>query len=56
MVSEERNTWDASAEKRLVEYPNACHTLEFETDPEPYFRDLITWLSALTAADKMRHE
>ncbi len=31
--------------KTLIEYPNAAHTLEFEPDPRPYFRDLADWLS-----------
>ncbi len=30
--------------KTLIEYPNAAHTLEFEPDPLPYFRDLVDWL------------
>jgi alpha-beta hydrolase superfamily lysophospholipase len=34
----------ASAEKEVIEYPGAHHTLEFEPDPEPYIRDLGNWL------------
>lgn len=30
--------------RTLIEYPNAAHTLEFETDPEPYFADLASWI------------
>jgi acylglycerol lipase len=30
--------------KTLVEYPHAAHTLEFEPDPLPYFRDLTDWI------------
>jgi acylglycerol lipase len=33
-----------SAHKTLIEYPNAAHTLEFERDPLPYFRDLADWV------------
>lgn len=29
---------------RIVEYAGASHTLEFEPDPEPFFRDLIAWI------------
>ncbi len=35
--------------KEITEYSNAEHTLEFEVDPEPYFRDLIEWM------DKANH-
>ncbi|MBY0588865.1 lysophospholipase [bacterium] len=38
-------TWD----KRVVEYPLAHHTLEFEPDPRPFFRDLADWLGERTA-------
>ena len=27
-------------------YENAHHTLEFEPDPEPFFRDLADWLES----------
>ncbi|MGB2755610.1 MAG: alpha/beta fold hydrolase [Phycisphaerae bacterium] len=29
---------------RIIEYAGASHTLEFETDPEPFFRDLVAWI------------
>jgi len=29
---------------RIVEYAGASHTLEFEPDPEPFFRDLVAWV------------
>lgn len=32
-----------SAEKQIIEYPAAAHTLEYEPDPAPYFRDLVAW-------------
>jgi alpha-beta hydrolase superfamily lysophospholipase len=35
-----------TAQRTLLEYPNAAHTLEFEPDPEPYFRDLAEWIAA----------
>jgi alpha-beta hydrolase superfamily lysophospholipase len=33
-----------SRDKKLVEYPEAHHTLEFEANPEPFFGDLVHWL------------
>ncbi len=33
--------WD----KQVIEYASAHHTLEFEPDPRPFFRDLSDWLS-----------
>jgi alpha-beta hydrolase superfamily lysophospholipase len=35
----------ASTDIHIHEYPSAHHTLEFEPDPQPYFRDLTDWLS-----------
>jgi pimeloyl-ACP methyl ester carboxylesterase len=34
-----------SVRKTLMEYPDATHTLEFEPDPQPYFKDLAKWIS-----------
>lgn len=34
----------ASADKQIIEYPGAHHTLEFEPDPECFLGDLIRWL------------
>jgi len=34
----------SSANKTLVEYPEAGHTLEFEPDPQAYFNDLANWI------------
>jgi len=31
-------------QKRLIEYPDARHTLEFEDDPDRFIDDLIGWL------------
>jgi alpha-beta hydrolase superfamily lysophospholipase len=36
--------------KRVVTYPGAHHTLEFEPDPEPYFADLVAWIEAVESA------
>ena len=33
--------------RRVIEYPEAHHTLEFEEDPTPTFADLRAWLDAL---------
>jgi alpha-beta hydrolase superfamily lysophospholipase len=32
-----------STAKRIIEYPDASHTLEFEDDPAQYFQDLAGW-------------
>ncbi|MEO6810744.1 MAG: alpha/beta fold hydrolase [Isosphaeraceae bacterium] len=34
----------ASTERRLIEYPEGHHTLEFDPDPTRYARDLAAWL------------
>jgi alpha-beta hydrolase superfamily lysophospholipase len=34
----------ATAERTVVEYPGAHHTLEFEAGGPPFVRDLLTWL------------
>jgi alpha-beta hydrolase superfamily lysophospholipase len=34
----------AAMEKKVVEYPGAHHTLEFEPEPEVFVRDLLGWL------------
>jgi alpha-beta hydrolase superfamily lysophospholipase len=39
----------ASQNKRLIEYAEAHHTLEFEPDPEPFIQDLISWIGEVTA-------
>ena len=33
-----------TADRRVIEYPEAHHTLEFEEDPTPAFADLHAWL------------
>tara|TARA_R110002072_G_C7978996_1_gene536117 strand:+ start:138867 stop:139772 length:906 start_codon:yes stop_codon:yes gene_type:complete len=37
----------ASQERALFEYPNACHTLEFEPDRDQWISDLTDWLDGL---------
>jgi alpha-beta hydrolase superfamily lysophospholipase len=39
----------AHADHRVIEYPDAHHTLEFEPDPRPFFRDLSDWLMQQSA-------
>jgi alpha-beta hydrolase superfamily lysophospholipase len=34
----------ASTDKKIIEYPGAHHTLEFEPNPEVYLGDLLGWL------------
>jgi acylglycerol lipase len=33
-----------SGQRKLIEYPEAGHTLEFETDPTSYINDLTEWI------------
>jgi alpha-beta hydrolase superfamily lysophospholipase len=33
-----------SPDKKIIEYPGAHHTLEFEPNPEIYLNDLLNWL------------
>ncbi|MCS7238209.1 MAG: lysophospholipase [Thermoguttaceae bacterium] len=41
-------------DKRLIEYPAAHHTLEFEQDPSGYFRDLAEWVDKQVIAFQRR--
>lgn len=34
----------ATTDRRVIDYPEGCHTLEFDPDPSQYARDLIDWL------------
>jgi alpha-beta hydrolase superfamily lysophospholipase len=34
----------ASADRQVIEYPGAHHTLEFEPEPDKYVGDLVDWL------------
>ena len=38
-----------SSRRRVIVYPGACHTLEFEPDPAAYFRDLAAWIDEVEA-------
>jgi acylglycerol lipase len=40
----------SAVRKALIEYPNASHTLEFESDPQPYFEDLATWIGRIAVS------
>jgi len=33
-----------TSDKRLIEYPSAAHTLEFEPHPQPFLKDLAEWI------------
>lgn len=35
---------------RLIEYAEACHTLEFEPNPDRFISDLIGWLDSVSGA------
>ncbi|MDG3002989.1 alpha/beta fold hydrolase [Paludisphaera mucosa] len=34
----------AAVDRRIIEYPEGGHTLEFDPDPGQYVRDLVAWL------------
>jgi alpha-beta hydrolase superfamily lysophospholipase len=38
----------ASADKQVIEYPGAHHTLEFEPDPDRFIGDLLAWLDRVS--------
>lgn len=35
-----------TTDKTVIEYAGAQHTLEFEPDPEPFFRDIADWIGS----------
>jgi pimeloyl-ACP methyl ester carboxylesterase len=41
-----------SAEKAMIEYPGAHHTLEFEAEGHPFVDDLLRWLERIGAAER----
>lgn len=41
----------AATDKRIIEYPQGCHTLEFDPDPTEYARDLTAWLDSVFEAN-----
>lgn len=40
---------------RLIEYPDACHTLEFEPRPEKFVGDLLSWLGDVVTKQSPSH-
>ena len=34
-----------SPDRQITEYPDAEHTIEFESDAEPFFNDLVDWIA-----------
>jgi len=44
----------ATRQKKLIEYPDARHTLEFEPDPEPFLRDLLDWVDGRSSGVRGR--
>ncbi len=48
-----RRFFDSSAciEKRILDYPEATHTLDFEPDPAGYLHDLRTWVDDVVGPD-----
>ena len=40
----------SSADKTVLDYPRAAHTLDFEPDPAPYHRDLALWIDRIFSA------
>ena len=44
----------ASQDKQLIEYPQACHTLEFEPNAARYFNDLTEWTLRVTRPSSAR--
>lgn len=44
-----------SPAKSLIRYPEAEHTLEFETHPQAYFENLAQWLCTHKASRKTQH-
>lgn len=42
----------ASTDRSVINYPEGCHTLEFDPDPTRYARDLIAWLDENLPVDR----
>jgi acylglycerol lipase len=40
-----------AVKRTLIEYPNAAHTLEFESESATYFRDLENWIGSAGRCD-----
>jgi alpha-beta hydrolase superfamily lysophospholipase len=43
----------ASVHRKVIEYPECHHTLEFEPDPSRYALDLVEWFSAVNPVTRM---
>lgn len=43
----------AHANRTILEYPQASHTLEFEPDPTQYFHDLTQWCQNIANVDEV---
>jgi acylglycerol lipase len=44
----------ASLEKKLIEYPEAQHTLEFEEPPDGFLADLAGWVGTIARGDSAK--
>ncbi|WP_165072285.1 alpha/beta fold hydrolase [Paludisphaera rhizosphaerae] len=44
----------AATDREVIEYPDGCHTLEFDPEPGEYARDLIAWLEPRFEAIRRR--
>lgn len=44
-----------SPDRQITQYPDAQHTLEFETDPSTYFKDLCNWIVERCGAEVRMH-
>lgn len=44
----------AAEDRQILEYPEGCHTFEFDPDPGLYARDLATWLEPRLAAKEVQ--
>jgi len=40
----------AATNRRVIDYPEGCHTLEFDADPSRYALDLVDWLDGVFSA------
>lgn len=43
-----------STRKTFIEYPEACHTLEFEPKPDQFIDDLLAWLETVRGSRSLR--
>ena len=45
----------ASAERKVIEYPEGHHTLEFDPDPARYALDLVAWLDRHLQSSRVKN-